>query len=54
MLLCKKNLDEDINNYSKVIELNPYYTEAYFNKGNCLSNQQKKKKLSKIIIKLLK
>ena len=32
----KQKIDEAIDNYNKAIELNPNFTEAYFNKGICL------------------
>ncbi len=47
----KQKIDEAINNYNKAIELNPAYTEAYFNKGICLCNQKKKKKQLKFLTK---
>ena len=49
----KKNIDEAINNYNKAIELNPNYTEAYFNKGICLSNQQKKEEAIEVFNKAI-
>ena len=49
----KKNIDEAINNYDKAIELNPNYTEAYFNKGICLSNQQKKEEAIEVFNKAI-
>ena len=49
----KKNIDEAINNYNKAIELNPNFTEAYFNKGICLSNQQKKEEAIEVFNKAI-
>jgi tetratricopeptide (TPR) repeat protein len=49
----KKNIDEAINNYDKAIELNPNFTEAYFNKGICLSNQQKKEEAIEVFNKAI-
>ena len=37
----KQNIDEAIKNYDKAIELNPAFTEAYFNKGICLKKKKK-------------
>ena len=39
---CMGNKEEAIHQYNKAIQLNPNYTEAYFNKGICLSNLNKK------------
>ena len=49
----KKNINEAINNYNQAIELNPNFTEAYFNKGICLSNQQKKEEAIEVFNKAI-
>ena len=49
----KQNIDEAINNYNKAIELNPVYTEAYFNKGICLCNQKKKEEAIEVFNKAI-
>ena len=49
----KKNLEEAINNYNKAIELNPVYTEAFFNKGICLSNLNKKEEAIEVFNKAI-
>ena len=45
--------EDAISQYNKAIELNPNYTEAYFNKGVCLSNIGKKNEAIKMYQKAI-